>query len=397
MTVVIEADEATAERLAKAAGTPVVHRTSLVSLPELLLADSAHDVLLLGPSVPLQPALDLAENLRVTSPTTGVVVVRTHLDRAVLPDAMRAGVRDVLSVSDTGGIKDAVTRLQSLAAAIRGNQGPVMSSNGRLVTVFSAKGGCGKTTIATNLAAMIASHEIGRVALVDLDLAFGDVAISLQLFPSHTIGDAVMMSESLDTEGLDKLLTQHSSGVDVLAAPVSPEIKESISPILLGRVLDLLKQNYDYVIVDSAPSFDEQVLAALDRTDLLVLLATPDIPALKNLKVALETLKLLRFPEARARLLVNRSDAEVGLTLRDIERTAGIAIDGTVPASSDVPAATNRGHVITLSDPEHQVTLALQTFLREVVLADVDTSAVFADASGGKTRRRFLRLGTRAS
>lgn len=397
MTVVIEADEATAERLAKAAGTPVVHRTSLVSLPELLLADSAHDVLLLGPSVPLQPALDLAENLRVTSPTTGVVVVRTHLDRAVLPDAMRAGVRDVLSVSDTGGIKDAVTRLHSLAAAIRGNQGPVMSSNGRLVTVFSAKGGCGKTTIATNLAAMIASHEIGRVALVDLDLAFGDVAISLQLFPSHTIGDAVMMSESLDTEGLDKLLTQHSSGVDVLAAPVSPEIKESISPILLGRVLDLLKQNYDYVIVDSAPSFDEQVLAALDRTDLLVLLATPDIPALKNLKVALETLKLLRFPEARARLLVNRSDAEVGLTLRDIERTAGIAIDGTVPASSDVPAATNRGHVITLSDPEHQVTLALQTFLREVVLADVDTSAVFADASGGKTRRRFLRLGTRAS
>jgi pilus assembly protein CpaE len=385
VTVVVEAQPATSRQLADAAAVPVVRRESLDGLTDFLRADRSHNVVIVGPSVPGQAATELTARLRVVRPELGVIVVRRSTDRAFLAEAMRAGVRDVLTLDDAVGIGEAVTRLHEQAAAILARSDPAHSSGGRLITVFSAKGGCGKTTLSTSLAALLAAREATSVVLVDLDLAFGDVAISLQLFPTHTIGDAVMMSESLDNEGLNKLLTRHRSGVQVLAAPISPETKETISPRLVARVLSLLKAEYDFVIVDSSPNFDDHVLAALDNTDTLLMLVVPDIPALKNLKVAMETLKLLRFPTEKVKTVVNQSDLDAGLSLRDIARTADVEVAAAIPSSVEVTAATNRGEILAVHDPSHPVATAMRQLLESEVL---DRSA--PDAAEHPTRRGRL-------
>ncbi len=152
-------------------------------------------------------ALRLAEDLRLTRPTLGVVLVRRRIDTCVLGEALRAGVREVVDARDLSGLTAAVRRTRILGRALRDNADSPGSLDepgprGRVLTVFSAKGGCGKTTLATNLAAVLADGGRRQVFLVDLDLAFGDVAIALQLFPSHTIADAIPLGDTLDAQGV---------------------------------------------------------------------------------------------------------------------------------------------------------------------------------------------------
>ena len=161
---------------------------------------------MLGAGVDLLSAARLAETMRVTRPALGVVLVRRRLDTSVLSDALRAGVREVVEERDVAGVARAVLRVEDVARQIReqmggGDASPSAKPEGRVVSVFSAKGGCGKTTLASNLAAVLADRGRREVCLVDLDLAFGDVAIVLQLFPTHTIADAVSMQASLDFPG----------------------------------------------------------------------------------------------------------------------------------------------------------------------------------------------------
>ena len=173
------------------------------------------------------------------------MLVRRRIDTGVLGDALRAGVREVIDARDLSGLTAAVRRTRILARALRDNAdlpggldrpGP----RGRVLTVFSAKGGCGKTTVATNLAAVLAAGGKRQVVLVDLDLAFGDVAIALQLFPSHTIADAISLGATLDAQGVAGLLTPHSPGLTTLVAPLEPGVASSIPAELVGRILDVL-------------------------------------------------------------------------------------------------------------------------------------------------------------
>ena len=146
------------------------------------------------------------------------------------------------------------------------------------------------------MAAALADKGRREVCLVDLDLAFGDVAIALQLFPAHTIADAVPLGEYADFGALQALLTPHSPGLTTLVAPVEPGSGEGIPASLVSRVLQVLRDHFDYVIVDTPPAFDDHVLSAFDLSDVVALIATLDIPALKNLKLTLETMDLLELP-----------------------------------------------------------------------------------------------------
>ena len=138
------------------------------------------------------------------------------------------------------------------------------------------------------------------MCLVDLDLAFGDVAITLQLFPARTIADAVHLESGLDFSVLQPLLTEYRPGLCALVAPVQPDAKDAIPAALVGRILAMLKANFDQVVVDTSPAFDEFVLQAVDETDEMLLVTTLDVPTLKNVKVAVETLDLLNFPDQQA-------------------------------------------------------------------------------------------------
>jgi pilus assembly protein CpaE len=364
--VVVEPDALSQEALRGAAGPAGVVVPDLDAAYRTLREQPDADVVLIGPHVDLEAALELADSMRLTRPMLGVVLVRPRIDTATLTDALRAGVREVVKERDLDGIGAAVHRAVDLAHAVRQQAGLTGGEDeavtGRLVTVFSAKGGAGKTTVSTNLAAALADNGRHNVCLVDLDLAFGDVAIALQLFPAHTLSDAVPMMESLDQQAVEALLTPHSPGLTTLVAPVEPGAAESIPAPLVGRVLRVLKQMFEYVVVDTPPAFTDHVLAAFDESDYVALLATLDIPALKNLKLTLETLDLLNYPRDKWRIVLNRADSKVGLQVSEVEKTLRVPIAVQIPSSRDVPASINRGVPIVLDDPKHPVSHAIRQF-----------------------------------
>ncbi len=375
--------------------------------PDLLVLTSVPDVtttlqgqhrprtVVLGPHVALRDALALAGELRLTRPEVGIVLQRATVDAAVLAEALRAGVREVVPADDTAGLVEAVRRSDELGTALLRRVEPAAHSGlGQVVTVFSAKGGCGKTTISTNMGAALADGGRRRVVVVDLDLAFGDVAIALQLFPVRTIADAMPMGvDDLDFAALQTLLTPHSPGLTTLVAPVEPGAADGIPAALVTRILELLRENFDFVVVDTPPAFDDQVLAAFDLSDSIVLLATLDIPALKNLKLTLETLDLLSYPRERWRIVLNRSDSKVGLSISEVEKTLRTGITAQVPSSRDVPASINRGVPIVLDDPKHPVSVAIRQFAENDV-AGATPVTVPEQVRGD--RRGFLRRRHRA-
>jgi pilus assembly protein CpaE len=387
MTLLVEPEQATVAELTAALGRQAVTRASLEGARDELSSRLDEDVVVLGPNIDLGGAFRLASDYRVTRPTLSVVLVRRRIETSVLSEAMRNGVREVVEERDLRALNDAVGRARTLASELRllnegGEAGQL--AQGKVLTVFSAKGGCGKTTLSTNIAAMMAAEGDKKVCLVDLDLAFGDVGIALQLVPAHTVADAIAMGPTLDADGLRGLLTEHPTGLNVLAAPVGPDAKDAIKPDLVTRMIDLLTRDFDLVIVDTPPAFDDTTLAAFDRTDLLLVLTTLDVPAIKNLKLALETLDMINFAPEKVKVVVNRADAKVGLGVGDIEKAIRLPIAARIPSSRDVPASTNRGVAISVDNPRHPVSLAIRQLMTENM---PEMANHLADADG---RRRPL-------
>lgn len=243
------------------------------------------------------------------------------------------------------------------------------STPGQIVTVFAAKGGCGKTSIAINLGVALAGNGARRVCVVDLDLAFGDVAISVQLDPLRTMVDALPMAGHLDESGTASLLTRYQPGLDMLLAPTTPGDAEKIPPRLVGELLGTLRGMYDFVVIDTPAQFSEHVLTAMDVSSQLVLLTTPDVPALKNLRVALDMLDMLSYPRQIRSVVVNRSDSKVGLSLDHVRKVVRCEIAALIPSSRAVPISVNKGVPITLDNPGHPVSQALTRFAQQRLLA----------------------------
>lgn len=375
MTVIVERDPTSAEALQSAVGSASTIVPGLEQLRRHLEMHPGEYAVILGPSVDLSAAVALADTLRVAQPALGVVLVRRRIDTAVLADALRSGMREVVEDRDLTSLNEAVARVYALHTALMHGTEETVSSrgSGTLITVFSAKGGVGKTTLSTNLAACFAAQLKKSVCIVDLDLAFGDVSIVLQLFPVHTIADAVGMTHKLDPGAIEQLLTAHPSGLKALAAPVQPEAKDRISGDLVSKLLHILKEMFDVVVVDTPPAFDEVVLQAFDESDLILLLGTLDVPALKSLKISAETLSLLNHPKEHWRLVVNRADMKVGLTAQEFGKTLDIPIAALIPQSNDVPTSINQGKPIVLESPKHTVSVAIRR-LAEDCLAQTATS-----------------------
>jgi pilus assembly protein CpaE len=221
---------------------------------------------------------------------------------------------------------------------------------GRVLTVFSPKGGTGKTVTATNLAAAFAKYEKKRTLLIDLDLQFGDAAIMLGLEPDKTIYDLVVAPGELDSEKLAGYTTRHASGVDVLPAPLRPEDAELVTEPKVNRLLEVARGSYDLIVVDTSPFFHGPMLATLDRTDELLVLCGLDVPTLKNVKLAQHTLDLLSFPASRVRFILNRSNSKVGMKRSEVESALGVKIAFEMPSDRAVPLAVNRGTPAVLAE-----------------------------------------------
>jgi pilus assembly protein CpaE len=224
------------------------------------------------------------------------------------------------------------------------------------------------------------------VCVLDLDLAFGDVAISVQLDPVRTVVDALPMAGHLDITGAASLLTRYQPGLDMLLAPVTPGDAEKVPPRLVGELLAVLRTMFDFIVVDTPAQFSEHVLTAMDVSSQLVLLTTPDVPALKNLRVTLDMLDLLSYPRQIRSVAVNRSDSRVGLSLEHVERVVRSPISAHIPSSRAVPVSINKGTPITLESPGHPVSQAIARFAQHRLVGAAEADRKAAGRSRGKRR-----------
>ena len=327
------------------------------------------DVVLMDINMPEMDGITATELLSAQVPTTATVMMSVQGEADYLRRSMLAGAREFLvkpfsSDELTASIRQVHAReLEKRArfaapAAAEARAAAAAHEPGRVVAVFSPKGGVGRTTIAVNVAVAAASEPGSRVALVDGSFQFGDVGVLLNLNPkSKSIADLVPELEAGgDPESLDTFVMTHSSGLKVLLAPPSPELAEMVTPAAAKRVLEVLRGRYDLVVVDCASSFSDPTLAILDAADTILTILTLEITSIKNLRLFLEVADQLGYPGDKIQLVLNRADSALGIRVADVEHSIGRKVDHTVVSDGrSVVYALNRGVPFFLSNREAQV------------------------------------------
>jgi pilus assembly protein CpaE len=320
------------------------------------------------------PADDLAAIREYTQ--APVVLLASGEASQLLDEALDADVADVLLLPQL--TNNVVFAIRKTAHAGRRARGPT-TGHGRVLTVFSPKGGTGKTVTATNLAASFAKFSRKRTLLLDLDLQFGDAAIMLSVEPEKTIYDLVVAPGELDPEKLAGYTTRHATGLDILPAPVRPEDAELVTETKLARLIEVARDSYDVIVVDTSPFFHGPMLATLDRTDQLLLVSSLDVPTIKNVRLSLQTLELLSFPMKRVKVVLNRSNSNVGLKRAEVEAALEIKVAYEVPSDRAIPVSVNRGNPAVISEASSEVARALRQMADSLLPAEAE-----------KTKRRWI-------
>lgn len=373
--LIAEPGAANAQRLANAAIAALDPQPGTETVGSLEMAlDYAEqnpiDALIVGPTLMGDLAFELASYLADSSKGATIVCPQA-LDTDTLRSAMRSQVTDVveftkLDAEMPAAIARACAASRRMRPAESGGDATDTRVPGKVLTVFSTKGGVGKSMLSTNLAVALAKITGKRVAMLDLDLEFGDVGIMLGLKPQHTLYDAVQAFDRLDPEMLLGLMQDHDSGVKVMLAPVRPEDAEAISAARIAHVLKMMRETFDYVVVDTSPSFSDAVLAALDRSDSIFVITTMDVASIKNTRISMQKLRQLGFENGRVNLVLNRSDSKVLLEPAEVERALGDRIVAHIPSDRCVPRAVNKGVPVITDVPRCNVSRSIMGLAQTV-------------------------------
>ena len=342
----------------------VVGASAQVSQASSVLAGGHLGCVLHATNSPSLPAAELAAIREQTA--APVIVLASGAQSTLLEEALEADVSDVLLLPQlTENVVFAIRKASHAGRKLAAQGGH--ARHGKIVTVFAPKGGTGKTSIATNLATSLAKHSGKRTLLLDLDLQFGDAAIMLGLEPEKTIYDLVVAPGELDSEKLAGYITRHTCGLDILPAPLRPEDAELVTEAKLGRLLEVARDSYDVIVVDTSPFFHGPMLATLDRTDELLMLCGLDVPTLKNVRLSLQTLDLLSFPTTRIRFVLNRANSKVGMSKKEVEGALDVKIAFEAPSDRAVPIAVNRGNPAVLGDASSEFSGAVKRLAQGIV------------------------------
>ncbi len=349
------------------------------------------DVLVLSPEVKEADALGLAEFVGRSAPATAVVLVRDHTWNGLLPAAMRAGIRDVVDLTQgTEELRDAVERAITWASNLRSVGARVVAPKhrGKVISVFSSKGGSGKTFLTANLATAIA--ELSRVdtAVVDLDIDMGDVFTYFGTEPTGSIQDLMALGERPDSQLIRERGRQLADHLWGFASPPDPAAQHPAGEAV-GKLLRALRGEFGYVVVDASVDYSDAALVCFDIADTIVLVTALDVVGVKHLSKALDTLLAIGIPRERFRVVLNRADSKVGLDASDVERVMRIKVDAMIPSSRLVPTSLNKGRPVVLDEPGSAVSVALRDLARRFVEARAPTEEPKAEA--GKRRRLFGR------
>lgn len=336
-------------------------------------AGQTANVLVLAPEVNDGDAVGLAEFVTRSSPTTAVVVVRNAPSNGSLPTLIRAGVRDVVDLSrGTEDLRDALRRALEWSSGIRSANGNGKSHDeerrGSVVSIFSTKGGTGKTFLACNLAAALSSRTKERTALLDLDLRLGDVFAYFGTEPKRSLRDLVALHTGPDTDSVSELGTPLAGEVVGFGSPPDPGATP-IGSEAMGAVLRGLRSSFPYTVIDATTEFSDHVLSAFDLSDVICLVTGLDVIGVRHLSLGMQTLENLGVSRERFRIVLNRSDSKVELAPSDIERVLRIKVDARIPSSALVPRSINRTRLLWLDQPRSTVAKSIG-HLADKILAE---------------------------
>src|SRR3954449_3084521 len=311
-----------------------------------------------------------------------IIVVASSTANELLEEELTADIADVLVLPQL--MDNVVFAIRKAAHVKRQTPAVVRVQAGRVITVFSPKGGTGKTVIASNLAAALAKQG-RKTLLLDLDLQFGDAAIVMGIEPEKTIYDLVVAPGELDIEKLAGYTTKHPCGVDILPAPLRPEDAELVTESKITRLLEVARSSYDVIVVDTSPFFHGPMLATLDQTDELLLVCSLDVPTLKNVRLSLQTLELLSFPLKKVAVVLNRANSKVGMKQREVEAALEQKVRYEVASDRAVPLSVNKGVPAVIAEPGSDFSRAIGA------MANGMSPKEEAKRSGARLRPSFAR------
>lgn len=335
---------------------------------EIVRLKPAAAIIALGPNA--DHAVRFIERLNAECPGTALISAAQDASPDMILRSLRAGAREFLRIPISG--EELRTVLDRVAEVIT-NKVEAPKRQGRMVAVFSSKGGCGTSFIATNLAAATASKTV----LVDLNLQAGDLPLFLGLEAKYSIADMVEKRQRLDETLINSLVTPHSKNLWLLAAPREADSADEIEPQHIFEVLQKLREHFDYVVLDPQHTFDSITLAALDQSDEIVLVVTLDIPAIRSTQRALEIFDRLGYPRKKVKIVVNRWSKQIDLDLRQVEKFLGEPCMGFVPSDYQTAVGSiNLGTPLVQSEPTSKIALEIRRIAQQMSLgvAPIDES-----------------------
>lgn len=331
-----------------------------------LATDLRPDIVLMDINMPDIDGITATESISQSVPEVQIIMMSVQGETDYLRRSMLAGAREFLvKPFSADELIASIRRVYQLKPKFAPAQPQILRPQpvtpgqpheaemtlreGEIITVYSPKGGAGCSTIATNLALVLQNKE-QRVALLDGDLQFGDVGVLLNLQPSRTITDLISHVDSLETDFLNDVLLAHPSGIKIMLAPARPDVAEVVRPDDMREILRHLRLLYDYTVVDTASFLDDVVLTTLEVSDRLLLVVTPDIPTIKNVRLFLEVLDALDYL-TKTKLIVNKVGRKDGITDKDITTHIKHTVWATIPRDDmTVAAAANQGIPLVTSN-----------------------------------------------
>jgi pilus assembly protein CpaE len=358
------------------------------------------DALVAGPSLGTRAGVGRLLKVRDAHPELQIILSFGKRPEVPLREIIRVGAIDYLqgSAEDeelAAAIERAVLLGRQISAAGTADPQPAGAALGRVFTVASATGGCGKTFFATNLAYFLAHHTGRRACIIDLDLQFGEVSTALRLRPKFTIYDALHRAPGDDSrfeDDLDEFLVEHQTGVWVLPAPKDPAEADQISPADVGRAVEAIRSRFDFVIVDTPGQLNEVVLAAFDLSELLYVMVTLDLPSVRNMSVFLSTLEKLKMPNEDIRLVLNKAESDVGLEISEVEQLLPKGFAATLPYAKEVHRSINLGMPVLAASPDTNVSRLLAASLAELLPPDQRDALTASVVRKGWLQRRLASL-----